>query len=219
MGKKKNVMETIADYLPGDLSEDTIEKVAQLISVTIQNKVEEEKEILTTKVSAFIRNNIDKLKEQAIKELELENPTFRNAQLFESMKAMFALENTAQDEMYGMNVIASLSESLEQKNESLLNQVEKLLKENIKLKNQVKISESKSAKLEESLAEVKENVQAIRENSKVATKGKFSDSALVISEDNFKVKEASEKLDKKHAGNGNEWIVPGVIETMKSLKG
>jgi hypothetical protein len=46
----------------------------------------------------------------------------------------------------------------------------------------------------------------------------LSDSALVISEDNFKVKEADEKLNENHAGHGNEWINQGVLEKLNSYK-
>ena len=47
----------------------------------------------------------------------------------------------------------------------------------------------------------------------------LSDSALVISEDNFNVKEADEQLNENHAVHGNEWIHQGVLEKLNSLRG
>jgi hypothetical protein len=47
----------------------------------------------------------------------------------------------------------------------------------------------------------------------------LSETALVISEDNFKVKEADEKLNENHAGHGNEWINQGVLEKLNSYRG
>ena len=48
---------------------------------------------------------------------------------------------------------------------------------------------------------------------------KLSETALVISEDNFKVKEAEEKLNENHASHGNEWINQGVLEKLNSYRG
>ena len=47
----------------------------------------------------------------------------------------------------------------------------------------------------------------------------LSETALVISEDNFKVKEADEKLNENHANHGNEWINQGVLEKLNSYRG
>ena len=62
---------------------------------------------------------------------------------------MFALETTGQDEVNGMEVLASLGEQQEEKNQALLRQVDKLLKENVSLKRQSKVVNDKNQKLEE----------------------------------------------------------------------
>ena len=207
-------MKSVAEYLPEGLDESTLEKVAGLISVTIKQKVQEEVQDLTNKVSSFIRGNVEKLKEQALKELELENETYRNAQMFESVRSMFAVELNPQDELNGMDALASLGEAQEEKNDALLRQLDKLLKENINLKREVKLSSGKNIKLEESLKASEENSQKLQENSDAERK--LSDQALVISEDNFKVKEASEKLVENHAVNSNEWINQGVLDKLNN---
>ena len=91
MSQSKEILDSVAHYLPEGLDEDTLSKVSELVSVIIENRVEERVSDLTTKVNSFIRGNIEKLKEQAIKELELENEVFRNAQMFETVRSMFAL--------------------------------------------------------------------------------------------------------------------------------
>ena len=207
-------MKSVAEYLPEGLDESTLEKVAGLISVTIKQKVQEEVQDLTNKVSSFIRGNVEKLKEQALKELELENETYRNAQMFESVRSMFAVELNPQDELNGMDALASLGEAQEEKNDALLRQLDKLLKENINLKREVKLSSGKNIKLEESLKASEKNSQKLQENSDAERK--LSDQALVISEDNFKVKEASEKLVENHAVNSNEWINQGVLDKLNN---
>lgn len=214
MSNTSEVMKSVAEYLPEGLDESTLEKVAGLISVTIKQKVQEEVQDLTNKVSSFIRGNVEKLKEQALKELELENETYRNAQMFESVRSMFAVELNPQDELNGLDALASLGEAQEEKNDALLRQLDKLLKENINLKREVKLSSGKNIKLEESLKASEENSQKLQENSDAERK--LSDQALVISEDNFKVKEASEKLVENHAVNSNEWINQGVLDKLNN---
>ena len=116
MSQSKNILDSVAEYLPEGLDESTLEKVSELVAVIIEQRVEEQVSDLSTKVQSFIRGNIEKLKEQALKELELENDTFRNAQMFETVRSMFALENNNQDELHGMEVLASLGEQQEEKN-------------------------------------------------------------------------------------------------------
>ena len=217
MSQSKNILDSVAEYLPEGLDESTLEKVSELVAVIIEQRVEEQVSDLSTKVQSFIRGNIEKLKEQALKELELENDTFRNAQMFETVRSMFALENNNQDELHGMEVLASLGEQQEEKNHALLRQVDKLLKENVNLKRKSKVATDKSIKLEETMQAVQSELVNLQESSNAERK--LSETALVISEDNFKVKEADEKLNENHAGHGNEWINQGVLEKLNSYKG
>ena len=217
MSHNKDILDSVAGYLPEGLDESTLEKVSELVAVIIEQRVEEQVSDLSTKVQSFIRGNIEKLKEQAVKELELENETFRNSQMFETVRSMFALENNNQDELNGMEVLASLGEQQEEKNEALLRQVDKLLKENVNLKRQSKVSNDKNQKLEESLEVVKQEMVNLQESTKAERK--LSETALVISEDNFEVEEADEKLNENHAGSDNEWIHQGVLEKLNSYRG
>ena len=217
MSQSKNILDSVAEYLPEGLDESTLEKVSELVAVIIKQRVEEQVSDLSTKVQSFIRGNIEKLKEQALKELELENDTFRNAQMFETVRSMFALENNNQDELHGMEVLASLGEQQEEKNQALLRQVNKLLKENVNLKRKSKVATDKSIKLEETMQSVQKDLINLQDSSNAERK--LSETALVISEDNFKVKEAEEKLNENHASHGNEWINQGVLEKLNSYRG
>jgi hypothetical protein len=214
MSHNKEVLDSVAHYLPEGLDEATLQKVSELVAVIIEQRVEERVGDLTTKVQSFIRGNIEKLKEQAIKELELTNETFRNAQMFETVRSMFSLENTNQDELNGMEALATLGEQQEEKNVALLRQVGKLLKENVGLKRKSKISNDKNTKLEEALTQVKTQVIDLRESA--SAERKLSDTALVISEDNFDVKETGEKLNENVAAHGNEWINQGVLDKLNN---
>jgi len=217
MSQQSKILDSIAEYLPEGLDENTLEKVSELVVVMIEQRVEEEVSDLSTKVQSFIRGNIEKLKEQAIKELELENETFRNAQMFETVRSMFALENTNQDEINGMEALASLGEQQEEKNQALLRQVDKLLKENVNLKRKAKVANDQNQKLEEALETVKHEMVSLQESA--SAERKLSETALVISEDNFEVEETNEKLNENHAVHGNEWIHQGVLEKLNNYRG
>jgi|TARA_S200002703_G_scaffold149365_1_gene146856 hypothetical protein len=217
MSQQSKILDSMAEHLPEGLDESILVKLSELCADYVEQRVEEEVSDLSTKVQSFIRGNIEKLKEQAIKELELENETYRNAQMFETVRSMFVLETTNQDEMNGMTALASLGEQQEEKNQALLRQVDKLLKENVNLKRQTKVSSDKNQKLEESLAAVRHEVESIQESANAERK--LSETALVISEENFEVKETDEKLNENHAGHGNEWINQGVLEKLNSYRG
>tara|TARA_R100001443_G_scaffold63067_1_gene72963 strand:- start:299 stop:952 length:654 start_codon:yes stop_codon:yes gene_type:complete len=217
MSQQSKILDSMAEHLPEGLDENVLGKMSELCADFVEQRVEEEVSNLSTKVQSFIRGNIEKLKEQALKELELENETFRNAQMFETVRSMFALETTNQDEMNGMTALATLGEQQEEKNEALLRQVDKLLKDNVNLKRQTKVANDKNQKLEEALQTVHNEMESLQESANAERK--LSETALVISEENFEVKESDEKLNENHANHSNEWINQGVLEKLNSYRG
>jgi hypothetical protein len=214
MVKKKDFLTSIADLLPEGLDESVLEKIADLLSNKITEEVKLQNADLTNKVVSFIRGNIEKLKEHAVKELELENETFRNAQLFETMRSMFAVEVTPDDEVNGVSILASLGESQEQKINVLIAEVDKLLKENVKLKQNTKVLFDQNAKLKESVVKLSEN----EERATAKTQKSFSDSAIIVSADNFKVRDNKKEEQKKTAANGNEWLTEATLNAAKKMK-
>lgn len=210
----KNIITNISDLLPEGLDESTLEQIAKLVAKKIEEEVKVQISELTTKVTSFIRGNIEKLKEQAVKELELENETFRNAQLFETVRSMFAIETTPEDEMNGLNALATISEGQEQKIEVLVKEVDKLLKENVHLKKSNKVLTGQNGKLQESVATLKESFQVA--SGKTQTKH-MSDSAIIVSEQNFKLRDKEDKQEQKANVNGNEWLNENIISASKKL--
>lgn len=215
MSKETNILTNISDLLPEGLDESTLGQIAQLVARKIEEEVKVQISELTTKVTSFIRGNIEKLKEQAIKELELENQTFRNAQMYETVRSMFAIEMTPEDEENGLNTLASISEEQEQKIEVLVGEVDKLLKENVNLKKANKVLGGQNEKLQESVASLKETFKVA--SGKTQTKH-MSDSAIIVSEQNFKLRDKEEnKQEQKAKSNGNEWLNENIISASKKL--
>lgn len=214
MSKETNILTSISDLLPEGLDESTLGQIANLVAKKIEEEVKLQMSDLTTKVTSFIRGNIEKLKEHAVKELELENETFRNSKLFETVRSMFAIETTNEDHLNGISNLASISESQEQKIDVLVGEVDKLLRENVQLKKINKVLGGKNEKLEESVASLKENFKVA--SGKTQTKH-MSDSAIIVSEQNFKLKDREEKQEQKAKSNGNEWLNENIISASKKL--
>lgn len=209
-------MTSIADLLPEGLDENLLEQIAVLLDKKIKEQVNEQMEGLNDKVRAFVRGKVDKLKEQALKELELGNETFRDAELFRTMKSMFALENTGDDEIHGFNALAEISESQEKKLDTLVSEVDRLLKENVQMKRNIKLLNEQNSKLKENAATLNESLRAA---SKGQTK-KMSDRAVIVSAETFKkVEEARvEKREGKSYEHLNEWLTNDVLDASKKLR-
>ena len=76
------------------------------------------------------------------------------------------------------------------------------------------VSDDKNQKLEESLQTVKTQITDLKESS--SADRQLSDKALVISNETFKVKEASDKLNENHAVHSNQWINQGVLDKLNN---
>ena len=210
---KNNPLEQIAKLLPEGLTESMVESIATLVHQKIEEEVNAKTEALTVKVKAFLRGQIDSLKEQAIKELELENDTFRNAQLFESVRAIFATELTSDDEVTAVNLLASEQEIVENKVEVLAGELDKSLKENVKLKKLLKVVSDKNERLSESLTEQKQNLA----ESRAARAMRLSDTAEVVSKETFQRqgKKLEERKEVARHDGGNQFLTEDVLRLIK----
>jgi len=219
MNKKKEFVTSVADLLPEGLDENLMISIAKLLSDKINEEVANEVQSLTRKTVAFIRNQIDKLKEQALKELELENDTYRNAKMFETVRSFFAVELTGDDEMSAINALASIGESQDNQIGVLVNEVESLAKENSKLKKSLKIVMDKNKLLESSVTTLSEQMEVTESNGSDQAPI-MSDSAVVVSENNFKKKEQPKvnENSSKLKNSNNVWLTEDVLQSLNALR-
>jgi hypothetical protein len=210
---KTNPLEQIAKLLPDGLTESMIESIATLVHQKIQEEVNAKTEALTVKVKAFLRGQIDSLKEQAIKELELENDTFRNAQLFESVRSLFVTELNPQDEDNALNIMTLEQSQLNDKLEVLASELDKVLNENVELKKVVKVISDKNEILESKVGEYKQNLAESR-----ATRAmRLSDTAEVVSKETFQRqgKKLEERKEVARHDGGNQFLTEDVLRLFK----
>lgn len=206
-----NKLTNIVDLLPEGLDESTVEKIFKLVDSTINQQVEERVTLLEAKVNAFLRTKIDQLKEQAITELTEESEVFRNAKLFESVRTLMSLELNAKDEVNMVSEMKDQHSEMEQEVNVLTEQLNKVILENEKLQNTIKIlnnkvhlSESKTKTLEKGKIRLEEKVQ----NLQAAIDEPFasSEKAIMISEANRPVENKNEFL--------NQFLSPEAMKLM-----
>ena len=159
-------MNDIAQLLPEGLSEDAVTEIAQLVDQTISEQVGEAVKSLESKVVAFIRTNVEELKEQAVRELELENDTFRNAKLFESMRSMMAVELKEEDEATAITSVVCENKNLEEESHFLTSELDKYMTESTRLESIIEAQSNKINKLEKREHRVLEQAQVLQEATK-----------------------------------------------------
>lgn len=156
MSKKlKNKMQSIADILPSNLSEETVNKIALLVQEAIETEVNRKLDSLSTKVVALMRMKVDDFKETAKVELMEQDENYRNASLMETVKEIMALE-VAPKHVTSL-VETQLNEATEimKESEMLESELEELLAENKSLKDSLRISTRNANKLDDELTKLK----------------------------------------------------------------
>jgi len=206
----KNKQKTLDEILPEGLSESSVEEITELMQNVIDERVKDQVAVLEAKVSSFVRANIDSLKEQAMKELELENDTYRNAQLFETVRSLMAVEMTEEDDDNAIKILTNESKQMEGELGVLTKELDNVLKENNKLQTVVRVLSDKAETLEEerdSLVEAGSSLHDEMKLLKETTKKPFksSEKAVVVSENNVNVERTN--------GN-NEFLTEDMMKFM-----
>ena len=197
----------IAELLPEGLSEAAITEIATLVNNVISEQVEEKVRGLEAKVKGFIRSRVDTIKDHAVRELEEENETMRNASLFESVKTLMALELRKDDEDNAISDLVQEQREFEAEVTVLTEELKKSFEENEKLGTSLKAVSQKVNKLEEDKATLLEAVDVLEESKDKPFKS--SEKAIIIAEDVDK-----REVNKPEAQAYNELLTPEVMKFM-----
>jgi len=196
----------IADLLPEGVSDTTVKDIADLMDSVIKEQVESEKTVLEAKVHAYLRMQVDELKEQARRELELEDDTFRNAQLFEAVRSVMAVELNKDDEDHAISKMSAGAEQAQQEVEVLVDELSKALVENERLENTVHVLSDKIGVLSEQRKRLETEVTDLEESKEKPFKS--SEKAMVIAEN---IATPSRKVD-------NAFLTDDVMKFMPFTK-
>tara|TARA_R110002110_G_scaffold207482_1_gene419686 strand:- start:1866 stop:2507 length:642 start_codon:yes stop_codon:yes gene_type:complete len=207
MKKSKEQTLPIAELLPEGLSEAAVSEIAMLVNNVITEQVDEKILSLEAKVQGFIRARVDTLKDQAVKELQEENETMRNASLFESVKTLMALELRKEDEDNAISDLVQEQQEFETEVGILTEELKKSFEENDKLSRSVKVLSTKVDNLQEDKVTLLEAVDLLEESKDQPFKS--SEKAVIIAEDVDK-KETTRPLPQ----SVNDLLTPEVMKFM-----
>jgi hypothetical protein len=170
----------ISTLLPEGLTEDTVTEIANLVSEVISEEVENKVKDLENKVHGFLRMKIDEVKDHAISELEQENETYKNARIFESLKALMSLELNSADDDNAVSQTRKEFEEIQEENEVLVRELNGALTECSKMENTLRVLSGKIETLEEERLDLQEAVVSLEESATLPFKS--NEKAVVISE-------------------------------------
>ena len=207
MDKSKEQTLPIAELLPEGLSEAAVSEIAMPVNNVITEQVDEKIRSLEAKVQGFIRARVDTLKDQAVKELQEDNDTMRNASLFESVKTLMALELRKEDEDNAISDLVQEQQEFETEVGILTEELKKSFEENDKLSRSVKVLSTKVDNLQEDKVTLLEAVDLLEESKDQPFKS--SEKAVIIAEDVDK-KEATRQLPQ----SVNDLLTPEVMKFM-----
>jgi len=171
----------ISQLLPEGLTEETVSEIATLVSDVISEEVENKVKDLETKVHGFLRMKIDEVKTHALAELEAENEVFKNARLFESLKALMALELNSDDEDNAVSQTRKEFDEVQEENDVLVQELNSALTECSKLENTLRVISDKNTLLEGEKRDLSEAFVALEESAKLPFKS--NEKAVIISDD------------------------------------
>ena len=194
--------DSISELLPEGLTEDTVEEIAALVSSVISEEVEDKIKNLENKVHGFLRLKIEEVKSHALAELEQENEIFKNARIFESLKALMALELNTSDEDNAISQTRREFNEVQEENNVLVSELDSALIENSKLENTLRVLSEKVELLEDEKDTLQESVVELEESARLPFES--NERAVVISEQVDVDQE--EMMERVVESRGNEFL-------------
>ena len=204
--------DSISQLLPEGLTEETVSEIATLVNEVISEEVENKVKDLENKVHGFLRMKIDEVKSHAMAELEQENETFKNARIFESLKALMALELNADDEDNTISQTRREFDEVQEENDVLVRELNSALTECSKLENTLRVLSEKIEILEEEKENLHESVVVLEESARLPFES--NEKAVVISEQVDE--EITQETVEPH--DGNEFINEDMMAFMPFKK-
>ncbi len=197
-------MNNIVDLLPEGLSEESIEQIASLVNDIIVEEVEDRIKNLENKVKSFMRLKIDEMKDHALIELQHDNELVRNAHLFESIKALMAVELSEADDDRAINHMLKEHEEISEERDVLIEELNKSLTTNEELEQLIRTLSGRLDTLEEERVSLVEDIVRLEESAERPFKS--SEKAQVIAE--------NIAVQKKPAYASNEFLTEEVMAFM-----
>jgi len=170
----------IADLLPEGMSEELISEIGKVMQDIISERLDEEMDMLTNKVHAFLRHQMDTIQEAALEELSESHEIYRDAQALKDIKSVLAFEIDREDLNPVVSKVNEDIQKVEKDNEVLAYELSEAIKENNRLDRLMNNYEDKIEVLTEQNSTLQDSVVNLEEE--VNSDFESTEKAIIISE-------------------------------------
>ena len=170
----------IADLLPEGMSQELISEIAKVMQGIISERLDEEMDMLTNKVHAFLRHQMDTVQEAALEELSESHEIYRDAQALKDIKTVLAFEIDRDDLNPVVSQVSEDIQKVEKDNEVLAYELSEAIKENNRLDRVLTNYEDKMEVLTEQNNTLQDSVVNLEEE--VNSDFESTEKAIIITE-------------------------------------
>ena len=173
-------VKSIADLLPEGMSEELISEIAKVMQDVISERIDEEMDVLTNKVHAFLRHQMDTIQEAALDELSESHEIYRDAQALKDIKTVLAFEIERDDLNHVTEQINEDVEKVQDDNDLLARELSETIRENTRLGRVISNLEEKMSLIIEEKEHLQESIVTLEEG--VSSDFESTEKAIVITE-------------------------------------
>ena len=170
----------IAELLPEGMSEELITEIAKVMQDVIAERIDEEMALLTNKVHAFLRHQMDTVQEAALDELSESHEIYRDAQALKDIKSVLAFEIEREDIQHVASQIDESVAKAQEDNQTLVQELAESIKENKRLERVATNLEDKVVALNENIVHLQESKETLEEE--LGSDFESTEKAIVITE-------------------------------------
>ena len=170
----------IAELLPEGMSEELVSEIAKVMQDVIAERIDEEMALLTNKVHAFLRHQMDTVQEAALDELSESHEIYRDAQALKDIKSVLAFEIEREDIQHVASQIDESVAKAQQDNDTLVQELAESIKENQRLERVVNNLEDKVVALNKNVEQLQESKETLEDE--LGSDFESTEKAIVITE-------------------------------------
>jgi len=153
----------IADLLPEGMSEELITEIAKVMQDVISERIDDEMDVLTHKVHAFLRHQMDTIQEAALDELSESHEIYRDAQALKDIKSILSFEIEREDIDPIVSQVNEDITKVHDNNDILVQELSESIKDNQRLERVIANLEDKMISLNEGLNQLQGDNNSLRE--------------------------------------------------------
>ena len=202
----------IADLLPEGMSQELISEIATVMQGIISERLDEEMHMLTNKVHAFLRHQMDTIQEAALDELSESHEIYRDAQALKDIKTVLSFEIERDDLDPIVSQVSEDVQKVESDNEVLVQELASSIKENSRLERVITNLEDKVVALNEGVVHLQESNKSLEDE--LSSDFESTEKAIVITEN----VDAPVKDEKNSYTLGNPFLTEEVMAYMPDSK-